>query len=164
MKDAAVGIIFKDRRRRILIVKRRDVPIWVLPGGGIESNELPEEAVVREFQEETGLRVVVVRKIAEYTPLNRLGQTVHLFEVAVIGGTPTINCEAKAIGFHPIDNLPIPFFSLHAKWVEDALKEERNIIKSPLPITYKIALTYAFKHPVLAIRWCLARLGIPINR
>jgi 8-oxo-dGTP pyrophosphatase MutT (NUDIX family) len=33
---------------------RRDLDLWNLPGGGVQSGELPTEAVIRETQEETG--------------------------------------------------------------------------------------------------------------
>jgi ADP-ribose pyrophosphatase YjhB (NUDIX family) len=32
-------------------------PLWWLPGGGIDFGEAPEETLVREFKEETGLSV-----------------------------------------------------------------------------------------------------------
>lgn len=34
-----------------------DPPLWWLPGGGIDFGEAPEETLVREFEEETGLVV-----------------------------------------------------------------------------------------------------------
>ena len=38
---------------------------YELPGGGVESGETPEEAVVRELEEEVGLHVRVERKLAD---------------------------------------------------------------------------------------------------
>ena len=52
------AIIFDDQGR-VLLCHRRDLDVWNLPGGGLESGELPTEAVLREVKEETGLKVVV---------------------------------------------------------------------------------------------------------
>lgn len=55
----AYGVLVEDHR--VLLVRssnpRHDPPLWWLPGGGIDFGESPESTVVREFQEETGLRV-----------------------------------------------------------------------------------------------------------
>ena len=45
---------------------------WTLPGGGIDFGEDPEDAVVREFQEETGLTV----KVVELVSVNSLADNV----------------------------------------------------------------------------------------
>lgn len=37
---------------------------WTLPGGGLNFGEDPEDAVVREFEEETGLKVQVHKLVA----------------------------------------------------------------------------------------------------
>ena len=54
----AFAIVF-DERGRVLLRHRQDFDLWNLPGGGVESGELPTEAVIRETKEETGLDVVV---------------------------------------------------------------------------------------------------------
>lgn len=164
MKEAAIGVIFNEGQDRILLIKRYDIPIWVLPGGGIEEGEQPEEAVVREIREETGVEVALIRKVAEYSAKNRLGSSVHLFQLTVTANSPATSVEAKEVGFYPINQLPSPFFSLHEKWIQDALKEEPQIIKAPLDITYTSALVYGLRHPWLAIRWLLVRMGFAINR
>lgn len=48
--------IVDDEVGRILLVRQRYAPGWHFPGGGLERGEPPGEAVVRELQEEVGLR------------------------------------------------------------------------------------------------------------
>ncbi len=53
----------------ILLIKRNTVPFkgfWALPGGRTEPGETIEQTIIREVKEETGLDVIVVRKIGEY--------------------------------------------------------------------------------------------------
>ena len=55
-----VEAIIKDEAGRLLLIQRGHDPEagrWSLPGGRIEPGESDEQAVVREIQEETGLRV-----------------------------------------------------------------------------------------------------------
>lgn len=51
--DGAIGITF-NKKGQLLLVKRRDIPIWVMPGGRIEPNETPQKAAIRESFEESG--------------------------------------------------------------------------------------------------------------
>lgn len=50
-RPAAYSVIIKDNK--ILLLKQ--INGYDLPGGGIEIGETPEEAAIREIQEETGL-------------------------------------------------------------------------------------------------------------
>jgi 8-oxo-dGTP diphosphatase len=67
MRARVCGAILRDDH--ILMVHHRDASreYWTLPGGGIEAGETPEEAVVREVREETGLAARVVRFLYEET-------------------------------------------------------------------------------------------------
>ena len=53
------GIIVFNRSRKVLLCKRNDVAnSWQFPQGGIEQNETPSEAALRELKEETSLENV----------------------------------------------------------------------------------------------------------
>lgn len=52
---------------KILLQKRADKGTWGLPGGAIELGESSVEALVREFYEETGLKVTVKKLLNVYT-------------------------------------------------------------------------------------------------
>ena len=67
-----VGAVVFDDRGRLLLVKRANPPakgLWSLPGGRQETGESPEEGVVREVAEETGLSVRVDREVGTVTRL-----------------------------------------------------------------------------------------------
>lgn len=111
-KEAVCTIVFDETRESILLVKRRDIPVWVLAGGGIDNNESPEDAACREMLEEAGYQVKIVRKVAEYLPVNRMTQRTHFFECAIIGGEPKCSAETQDVAFFPLNALPklIPHF------------------------------------------------------
>jgi len=48
------GVILKDGR--VYLIERKDGQGWALPGGFIDRGETPEQAVVRELNEETKLK------------------------------------------------------------------------------------------------------------
>jgi 8-oxo-dGTP diphosphatase len=161
---SVVGIIFKEEQQQVLLIKRRDVPIWVLPGGGIEPSESPEEAICREMREETGFAVAIKRKVGEYTPINRLTRFTHFYECEILDGSPLTGTETKEIGFFPLRHLPKSFLIVHQEWMEDALKNEPYAIKKPISrVTYNGLIKYFFRHPFQIIRCVLSRLGLPIN-
>ena len=64
---------------------------WFLPGGGIDWGESPEEAVVREFREETGLEIEVEGLLDVSSAINAFDdETLHtvriIYAVNVVGG------------------------------------------------------------------------------
>lgn len=62
----SVTAILYDRQRRILLVRHSEGDVWGAPGGSIDPNESPPDAVVREMWEETGLIVEPVRLMGVY--------------------------------------------------------------------------------------------------
>lgn len=164
MKQSVAGVIFNNERTRVLLIKRRDVNIWVIPGGGIDQGETPEDAIVREFFEETGLTVVIKRQVAHYTPVNRLTNNTFLFECTILKGELALGDETKGIDFFPMDQLPEPIFFLHRDWIEEARNQQSHIVhKSLSQITYLNLFKYFLSHPAQVFRILLSRCGIPFN-
>src|SRR3990167_7646197 len=139
-KQAVYGIVFNDDRREVLLIKRRDIPVWVLPGGGLEEGESPEEGVVREVLEETGFAVHPLRKVAEYLPVNKMTERTHFFECVIKGGCAQTGNETKEVGFFPINGLPLtppPY----PGWIADALANcPRCLYKEIEGVTYRVLL------------------------
>ena len=64
----ACGGIIRDAEGKILLVRRTDEGAqWQFPGGYLEMDETPEEAVQREVLEETGLSVRTVKLLCATT-------------------------------------------------------------------------------------------------
>ena len=59
----AAYALLHDNGRVLLCRLSKELPewegCWTLPGGGLEFGESPEEAVIREVEEETGLKIKV---------------------------------------------------------------------------------------------------------
>lgn len=163
LKRSVAAVVFNENHE-ILLVKRRDVPIWVLPGGGIEVDESPQQAVIREVLEETGLKVGIRRSVAEYSPVNRLANHTFLYECSGIGGDLKTGAESRQVGYFSFDKLPSPFFYIHRDWIEDAKKGHPEVIYKQLDqVTYFQLLKYFCLHPIHVLRFLLSRLGLPIN-
>lgn len=162
-KQAIYGIVFSKDRNEIVLVQRRDIPVWVLPGGGLDAGETPEEGVIREVEEETGLQVDIVRKIAEYLPVNKMTQKTHFFECHPVGGKLSSNPESKKVMFFPINKLPIlppPFLG----WITDALSDHKTVLIKPIEgVTYWILIKLLLMHPFLVVRYFLTKIGIRFN-
>lgn len=71
MRHIATGLLF-DKNNKLLIYLRDNkdtIPFpncWDLFGGYIEKNETPEEALIREVQEELGIHLKYVSKFKDY--------------------------------------------------------------------------------------------------
>lgn len=163
-QQSIYGIVFSEDRKNILFVLRRDLPVWVLPGGGLDENESPEEGVVREIQEETGFRVQIVRKIADYFPVNKMTKRTHLFECSIIDGSSCSGEESKEVSFFSIQALPKRLPPPFSGWIMDALENREEIIQKPIEgVTYTVLVKLLCLHPILVFRYFLTKIGIRFN-
>ncbi|MBX7067501.1 MAG: NUDIX hydrolase [Parachlamydiales bacterium] len=159
---SVAGAIFSPDRKSILLIKRRDVPVWVLPGGGIDPNESAETAIVREILEETGFTVKVDRLVGDYIPINRLSKRTHLFECSILDGEPQITSETRGIQFFSIKNLP-PLPPPYPDWISDANQNLPPVKKRMISVSYFSLIKNLIFHPILVIRFLLSRIGFTIN-
>jgi ADP-ribose pyrophosphatase YjhB (NUDIX family) len=102
--EVGVSAVIFDDQERILLGHRRDLDLWGLPGGGVESGELPTEGVIRETREETGLEVEIVSLLGiGVDPYSLLG---FVFNCRVVGGKLTPTNETDAVAFFAYSELP----------------------------------------------------------
>ncbi|MGR3911888.1 MAG: NUDIX hydrolase [Candidatus Rhabdochlamydia sp.] len=162
MSSSVVCILMNQDQ--VLLIKRRDIPVWVLPGGGIDPGESPEECAVREMQEETGLTTTIKRKIGEYSPLNKLTRYTHFFEMTLLSGTLTLTDETADIQFFKLGELPSHMPPPYPDWIEDALLFSPTLIQKKLTqITYLKLFKTLLRHPFLVIRFLLTKIHIHLN-
>ena len=108
------------RGQEVLLVKRTSPRAWELPGGCVEPGERPDEALVREVREETGLEVRLERLLGWY---ERTGFRPHRSPVYVcrpIAGKVRRSPEAVDIAFFPVGRLPLGLFPWYREIVRDA--------------------------------------------
>jgi len=119
---AVLGYVVKDSK--VLLMKRGTEPyqsFWSLPGGVINEGETPEQACIREVEEETGLNVHVIAEIA------RVGDTIQDTPVFLCSNSSgQLNCyppESLAVFWTPLDRIHklklVPF-------IKDFLESEKH--------------------------------------
>lgn len=157
-RESVHGVVFSEDKQAVLLIKRKDVPVWVLPGGGIECGETAEQATQREVEEETGYCVATLRKVAEYTPMSRLATYTHLYECAIAGGAPTLGEETAAVEFFPLKALPKLMPPPYADWIADAALFLPAIVQKKITgVTYWALFKHALFHPYLVARFLFVR-------
>jgi len=112
--------IILDADRRVLLCHRRDLDVWNLPGGGVESRETPWDAVVREVREETTLVVAMERLAGIYSKPDQ-AELVFSFVCTILAGAPTLTDEADEIAYFALDEVPRNTSIKHFERIRDAL-------------------------------------------
>lgn len=120
----AFAIIFNETGE-VLLSHRRDMDAWNLPGGGMEPGELPDECVVREVLEETGLCVAVERLVGVYGKPNR-NELVFSFVCQVKSGSLIETSESDVSQYFSPNTLPPNTLLKHAERIWDALDSQRQ--------------------------------------
>lgn len=122
---SAVAFV-RNSRGELLIIKRGIEPgrgHWALPSGFVEEKEKPEQTVIRELHEETGIHGRIQRLIGVYTEPTRLYGNVLLvaYEVIPVSGRLRPGSDTTAARYVPTDHLPVIPFAGHQAIVRDGL-------------------------------------------
>lgn len=107
--------------QKVLLVKRRNFPLWDLPGGVVESDELPSEAAIREMYEETGYEVQIDYEFARYIDKTR-NDCQHLFKSHIINGElKRTTTETRDLRWFSLNRLPLLIIPNRKRQIRDAL-------------------------------------------
>ena len=122
---AAVAAMIFDEQGRILLFKHTYRKFeWGIPAGGLEYNEQPDKAIVREFFEETGMQIKVEKLLlAESSKEDRNISLIYLCKI--VNGTFKESSEISEMKYFDVNDLPQMLFAEKnlIRWV---VKEKQN--------------------------------------
>jgi ADP-ribose pyrophosphatase YjhB (NUDIX family) len=104
------GGVFRDDQ--ILLVRERSDVKWTLPGGWVDVNESPSEAITKEVREESGYEALARKLVAVHDRRKHAHPPMffHVYKLfflcELIGGTATESIETDGVGFFPESGLP----------------------------------------------------------
>ena len=96
---------------KIVLIKRANEPFkgyYALPGGIVEYGEKVEDALLREVEEETGLKGKIYKLVGVYSDPNRdpRGHFVSVCFVVKCKGELRAGSDSKEVGLFDLQNLP----------------------------------------------------------
>jgi 8-oxo-dGTP diphosphatase len=112
----------------ILAIKRADDGRWVPPGGVLELDESPQDGVVREIYEETGIKVNPIRLTGVYKNM-RLGVVSLAFRCEVIGGEMHTSSESTRVEWISVSDAVTSMPEARAVRVTDALRGDGPFVR-----------------------------------
>jgi len=130
-EPVVVAVLKKSDERKIGLVKRAIPPQlgkWALPGGFVEVDESPEEAVIREVKEEIGAEGEIQGLIGVQSDDSRLyGKVIVIgYEVVLINDNLLIGDEVQEFKFFPLSDHPPLAFPSHTAILQKFEKTYRN--------------------------------------
>lgn len=126
METEGVFTIVTNEKEDVLLVKRKDYPIWDLPGGRVDAGELLQYAALREVREETGYDVEITNKVGTYKR-PQFNDTQHILIGRVTGGQAIKDGDetAKVQFFNP-KYLPILMVPHRKRQIRDYRQNKRH--------------------------------------
>ncbi|MFJ4380092.1 NUDIX domain-containing protein [Streptomyces albidoflavus] len=116
----SVTAVVQDDAGRLLVIHKTDNDLWALPGGGHDIGERVADTVVREVEEETGIRVQVEGLVGLYTDPDHVleyddGEVRQQFSICFrarpVGGRLRTSSESKEVRW--VDASDLPALTIH---------------------------------------------------
>jgi len=142
----SVSALIYDDDGRILLVRHSNGGVWATPGGAIEPDETPQDAVVRELWEETGLTVAPTRLRGvfhgpdfrvRYENGDEVSYVISIFECRRLGGDLRPDgeeiLEARYVAASDLSGVPL------SRWAQGVLPglADRNAPAVVAPATWR---------------------------
>jgi len=144
-KTSGCFTIVFNKEGHILLAKRKDYPLWDLPGGTLEKEEPLENCAIRETHEETGYVISIKQKIGEYYQ-PQYDDMQHLFLGELKGGYPIENGpETEKVKWFSPNKLPVLMIPNRRKQINNYLIHKDTIIKDSITVSpFRISLFKVF--------------------
>lgn len=125
MSNAASCILF-DKEKGILLERRTDNGQWCIPGGATEIGEEPEEGLLREVKEETGLDIsdpellmVKANIHVVYPNKDEVYYTDFVYVVTKYRGELSHDSESSELKWFEADKLPGNIMANHIDYLKE---------------------------------------------
>lgn len=125
---SVAGAVIRDDGR-FLAIRRRDNGTWELPGGVLELDETPEDGVVREVREETGILVKVDRLTGVYKNMAR-GIVALVFRCHPAGGREHPSSESTAVAWFTPEEVKERMTEVYSVRLLDALDSDAPHVRT----------------------------------
>jgi 8-oxo-dGTP diphosphatase len=109
--NAGVAALIFDEQGRVLLFKHTYRKYeWGIPGGALEYNEQPVEAVVREFYEETGIHIEI-EKLLKISSAREFPHLSIVYLCKIKSGEFKPSHEISEMKYFDVNDLPIMLFA-----------------------------------------------------
>jgi ADP-ribose pyrophosphatase YjhB (NUDIX family) len=114
---------------KILLVRRRDLGTWEMPGGFVEPGEAPWETAVRECLEESRVKVESGPLVGMYHRPTR-DLTIFVFRCSFVGGEPGPTEESLEAAWVDADSLPDPIVEVVRERLVDVIGSKEGVYRT----------------------------------
>ena len=120
---AAVAALIFDEQGRILLFKHTYRKFqWGIPAGGLEHREQPANAMLREFFEETGVRIKIEKPLTAVSAKEDHHITI-VYLCEIVSGEFKASYEVSEMKYFDVNDLPQMLFAEKEliRWAADSL-------------------------------------------